>query len=146
MEFGVLVMIEIALRAHTKLSEIFCCLRYCFREYLKHYCTLCSAPIFTILTYFYIEEALGILWVKIFQVWMILRFIWLEFFFVVHSFLEEALNDFFIWYAESFLCFFNLVEMISQVFVIGLQLNSFYYIILCSLKMISLESGDTPLI
>ena len=120
MKLGVLVMIEIALRAHTKLSEIFCCLWHCFGENLKHDCTLCSAPIFTILTYFYIKEALGILRVEIFQVWMILWFIWLECFFVVHSFLEEALYDFLIRYAESFLCFFNFVEMISQVFVIGL--------------------------
>jgi len=120
MKLGVLVMIEIALRAHAKLSEIFCCLRHCFSEYLKHDCTLCSAPIFTILTYFYIEEALGVLWVEIFQVWMILWFVWLEFFLVVHSFLEKALNDFLVRYAESLLCFFNLVQMISQVFVVGL--------------------------
>jgi uncharacterized metal-binding protein len=126
-------MIEIALCANAKLSEIFCCLWHCFCEYLEHDCALCSAPIFTILTYFYIKEALGILWVKIFQVWMILWFIWLELFFVVHSFLEETLNDFLVRYAESFLRFFNLVQMISQVFVVGLQLDCFYYIILCSL-------------
>ena len=66
MELGVLVMIEIALRAHTKLPEIFCCLRHRFCENLKYNRALRSAPIFTVLTYFYIKEALSILWIKIF--------------------------------------------------------------------------------
>ena len=77
---------------------------------------------------------------------MVLWFIWLELFFVVHSFLEEALNYFLVRYAKSFLSFFDLVQMISQVFIVGLQLDCFYYIILCSLQKISLESGDTSLI
>ena len=120
MELGVLVMIEIALCANTKLSEIFCCLRNRFCENLKYDRALRSAPVFTVLTYFYIEEALSILWVKIFQVRMILWFVWLKLLFIVHSFLEEALYDSLIRYTKSFLCLFNLVEVISQVFIVGL--------------------------